>query len=145
MTGAEQIYSVYPRKIAKRAALVSIEKAIRRLEYGEAGEPLTRAVATTRLFCAVIQYAQTPAGTSGQFTPYPTTWFNQSRYLDDTQEWYRNDESKHESLARRNRDALDEVFGKLPRPDRSPILAQPSDRGNKKLAGFTRNLFLEGD
>ncbi len=33
------------------------------------------------------EYARSDAGNQGIFTPHPTTWFNQSRYLDDVRDW----------------------------------------------------------
>lgn len=72
------IYQAYPRKIAKQAALKAIEKALKRLEGpGEVAYLL----AVTR------EYAQSPAGNNGEYTPYPATWFNRSSYLDDPKEW----------------------------------------------------------
>jgi hypothetical protein len=142
MTEAEQIYYIFPRKIAKRAAITSIEKAIRRLEYGEwDNTPLSRQDAATFLFCATAKYSQSPAGNNGTFTPHPTTWFNQARYLDAQQEWYKQPEP--DSLERRNNAALAGVFGTLPNEDRTAILENSNGNGRPSLEGISHPLLAE--
>ena len=83
---ALQIYEAYPRKVGRRDALRSIERALERLprelkwEGNEEDLPYW-------LLGKVEEYAKTPAGNRGYLTPHPSTWFNQSRYLDDPKEW----------------------------------------------------------
>jgi hypothetical protein len=74
---AADIYAAYPRHVARRYAIECIKKAL--LEE-EADWLLER----TRLF------AGSPAGQKGEFTPHPSTWFNQERYHDDEREWFRD-------------------------------------------------------
>lgn len=80
----EEIYALYPRKVGKRAALLSIEKALRRVAHetwiadGREAEFIKD---------RVREFASSPAGNRGLLTPHATTWFNQSRYLDDPKEW----------------------------------------------------------
>lgn len=84
---SEDIYDVYPRHLGMRAAIPAIENALRRLRTIEAkylkGE-------TPEIFLAkkTREFAESPAGQKGQLTPYPATWFHQSRYLDDPGEWW---------------------------------------------------------
>ncbi len=79
---AAQIYQAYPRKIAKAAALKAICSAIKQLRDGDSAlDAVGFLLERTRL------YANSDAGNKGKFTPYPTTWFNQGRYLDNEQEW----------------------------------------------------------
>jgi hypothetical protein len=74
----EIIYQSYPRHIGKRKALTAIEAALKRIDDANSVE---------RLLAIVQEYAASPAGQRGQFTPYPATWFNASSYLDDPAEW----------------------------------------------------------
>ena len=87
----DELYALYPRKIAKRAALAAIKRSLGRLK-GEVAElgipPLTR---FDWLKERVQKFASSPKGNAGQYTPYPATWFNQSRYLDDEKEWFRSE------------------------------------------------------
>jgi hypothetical protein len=82
-----EIYGAYPRKVCRRAALLEIERAIRRLEAGEAGRKMAYSDAVFELLRATVVYAQSPAGNRKQFTPHPSSWYHQSRYLDDPAEW----------------------------------------------------------
>ncbi len=74
----EKVYEEYPRKIGKGFAFKAIKKA---LEALDAEDP----VEAMRL--RVREFAESPAGHKGEFVPYPATWFNQKRYLDDSREW----------------------------------------------------------
>lgn len=87
MHDTEEIYALYPRKVAKRAAIKSISFALTRLHDGEAGQAMSWASAGILLIEATAKFAQSFAGTRGTYTPHPTTWFNQARYLDDPKEW----------------------------------------------------------
>lgn len=91
---SEIVYCEYPRKVGKRKALDSIESAIKRLVSGESKVPMNRDDATVFLIQRTQLFAKSPAGNAGTYTPHPTTWFNQSRYLDDESEWSRK-ESPH--------------------------------------------------
>lgn len=72
----EAIYAEYPRKVGKGAALKAIALACKKHDP----EWLIERVRT---------YAASPAGQAGQFTPHPSTWFNQERFNDDEAEWQR--------------------------------------------------------
>lgn len=77
------IYEAYPRKVGRGKALEAIRKAMRRLV--DRGQPAPAAW----LLARVRAFAASPAGQAGQYTPHPTTWFNQERYDDDDAEWQR--------------------------------------------------------
>jgi hypothetical protein len=83
----EGIYQAYPRHVGKRDALRAIEKAIGRLRKGEFGRKLNDAQIYAGLKERTLYFASTPAGQKGVFTPHPATWFNRSSYLDDPEEW----------------------------------------------------------
>ena len=69
---AEQIYSMYPRKVAKPKALAAITKAIQR-----DGEP--QVYAGTKCYAGI---AAEYSACDRKFIPYPATFFNQERYKD---------------------------------------------------------------
>lgn len=81
----EKVYELYPRKVAKRAALKAIEKAVHRLLAGEyvgmRKNPSTDDV-SCYLQTRVAVFARSREGQDETFTPFPATWFNGSRYLD---------------------------------------------------------------
>ena len=78
-----EIYSAYPRKVGKSAALSKIEHALKSL----ASE--TPARDAKWLLDRVKEFARSETG-RGQFCPHPATWFHQGRYNDDPAEWNRN-------------------------------------------------------
>ena len=102
----EEIYSVYPRKVGRRAALLEIDRAIRRIVHGEAGRQMGEQEALECMQATVIAYASSPAGQAGTFTPHPRTWFHQSRYLDDPKEWFKNGQNRAEQKQQRNHQVL---------------------------------------
>jgi len=70
--GAEKahlIYSAYPRKVGRPAALKAIIRALDKVPYDE-------------LLKSVEAYAAEQAGKDPQYIPHPTTWFNQERWAD---------------------------------------------------------------
>ncbi len=79
---------MYPKHVAARAAIRAIEKALIRiaLELKLAGKEVE--YPSEWLKEQVAAYRESPAGNRGRLTPYPATWFNQSRYLDDQNVWY---------------------------------------------------------
>ncbi|MGA9986683.1 MAG: hypothetical protein WA383_21400 [Terriglobales bacterium] len=101
-----EAYELYPRRIGRQAALAAIKRALARLPRELAGDwweddPIGFLANRLRLF------AMSPAGKRGPYTPYPATWFNQSRYLDDFLEWYREDEGENiADLCRKAADAV---------------------------------------
>lgn len=87
MTDIEVIYSVYPRKVARRKALLEIQRALTRLREGESGPPMGEVQAFEFMKDRVTRYAKSKAGNNGVYTPHGTTFFSQARYLDDPKEW----------------------------------------------------------
>lgn len=92
---SEDLYDAYPRHIGVRVAIEAIGKALKRLnttekKYLDGVEPA--------LFLArkIREFAESPAGQREQLTPHPSTWFNQSRYLDDPAEWWARDREQME-------------------------------------------------
>ena len=81
------IYNAYPRHKDKRFALVSIEKALLRIQKGETGKPMTWQSAVEYLLDRTSAFARSPAGNRGTMTAYPATWMNRGGYMDDPQEW----------------------------------------------------------
>lgn len=81
----EAIYAAYPRKIGKTAAIEKIRIALQSLHKEHGDENFSFLLDRTRKF------ANSPAGKRGEFTPHPSTWYNQGRYLDDPNEWHRVD------------------------------------------------------
>lgn len=90
---AEAIYSAYPRKVGKAAAVKAINAAFQRLCRGE-NPQLAVDHAEDFLLEAATAFAKSPAGNKGTYTPHPATWFGAGRYLDDPREWFRTTESK---------------------------------------------------
>ena len=84
------IYSAYPRRVARGAALPAIRRALDRLcavtpeTFQDAPERFDPA---KWLLESVQAYAKAVAGQEKRFVPHPSTWFNQERYLDDPSDW----------------------------------------------------------
>ena len=71
---AEEIYSHYPKKTGKAAAIKSIEKAL-------------KIIKPEQLSLIVKTYAEKTAWMDRQYIPNPATWFNQERWDDDQTTW----------------------------------------------------------
>jgi len=118
----ENIYQAYPRRVGKSAALKAISKAIKRIAAGDdqpdEGPPDD---AAAWLLTKTRQFADSPAGQQGTFTPYPGTWFNQSRYLDNPAEWSLTDDRSSNTKPGRVRPRPDDDWDaggiKLPPPE----------------------------
>jgi hypothetical protein len=78
----EIIYQAYPRHVGKAQALKAIEKAFKKITPME-------------LLSKVQEYAASPAGKKGEFTPHPSTWMNREQWNDDPAEWHRDDSNVH--------------------------------------------------
>jgi hypothetical protein len=76
----ESVYAEYPRKVGRGAALKAIMSALHRIDDPD---PVAVLIRVTR------EFARSPAGQRGEFTPHPATFYNHSRYLDDPEEWER--------------------------------------------------------
>lgn len=74
----ESVYAEYPRKVGRGAALKAIVSALHRIDDPD---PVAVLIRVTR------EFSRSPAGQRGEFTPHPSTFYNQSRYLDDPEEW----------------------------------------------------------
>jgi len=90
----EELYRLYPWHVGKKAAERAIKNALKRLalELKVSGSPNV-GDEHQWLKEQVSAFAESPAGTrnglfKGYMPPYPSTWFNQSRYLDDQEAWY---------------------------------------------------------
>lgn len=70
----EAIYSAYPKKTAKGAALKAIEKALRKVKAKD-------------LLEAVQAYATATRGSDLSLLPNPATWFNARQWEDDRSTW----------------------------------------------------------
>lgn len=76
---AEEIYKAYPKKVGKPAALRAIANALTKDEYDS-------------LYQKTIAFAEARKDQEKNFTPHPSTWFNQERYNDDPSTWRKDDE-----------------------------------------------------
>jgi hypothetical protein len=126
----ESIYARFPRKEGRGAAIAAIRKAIGRLKEGEGAQPMTWQEAIAFLIDRTESFANSPAGKRPDRSkiPHPSTWFNQQRYLDDSEAWQHISEtweSRSPSIARaeRNRSAWERAFAKR---DRSRALPHPA-------------------
>lgn len=77
---AAKIYALYPRKVARNAALKAISKALKNVPF-------------ETLEGAVMAYASITARwrkADRSFIPHPSTWFNDGRWEDDPKDWERD-------------------------------------------------------
>lgn len=99
MTQAEELYSLYPRKVGKKHALKMIGKALVYVNQNAAlwneehNGSFKLAGGFEWLRERVKMFAESPAGQhhglfDGYHPPHPGTWFHDGRYEDDPQEWY---------------------------------------------------------
>jgi hypothetical protein len=97
-----EVYEIYPRKVGRRKAMTSIRHARTRLHDGIEVKGMAEWVECQRyLVEKTRQFANSPAGNRDTLTPHPTTFYNQSRYLDSEVEWYKltPDEQKQQRRA----------------------------------------------
>ncbi len=72
---AEEIYSIYPKKVAKGKAIEAIQKKLKKFS-------------AEKLLEATSKFAAAWAGVSDlQYCAHPATWFNQERFNDDPSTW----------------------------------------------------------
>lgn len=90
----EKIYRAYPRRVGKEAAVKAIRKALTTVPFED-------------LLEAVQAYSAARMGEDPQFTPYPSTWFNQGRWADDRSTW------KARAGHRSNGGFFDGIYGPL--------------------------------
>lgn len=78
---AEAVYELYPKKVGKVKAIAAIVKVLK-----------SGTITELDLQARVKGYAEATAMWAEQdktYIPYPATWFNQQRYLDDPATWTR--------------------------------------------------------
>jgi hypothetical protein len=82
------LYTAYPRKVGKPAALASIRKAIKR-EAAKADLGMTPAalLAKTRLWATACDQRTAEEPDSAKYIKHAATWFNQQCYLEPAAEW----------------------------------------------------------
>lgn len=95
---ALHIYSAYPRKQAREAALKAIIKAAARLAAEDNGNPVCLLMDATEAYAASPAGQPVPKGTD-DFRPHPATWFNSGGYLDDRTCWQRANGMTHEPVS----------------------------------------------
>jgi hypothetical protein len=84
---AHAIYTAYPRKIGKQAALKAIAKAAKQLAVGDpSGGNWEYLLKRTLLYADAVK--RWPAADK-RFIPHPATWYNRGSYDDDSREWQR--------------------------------------------------------
>jgi Helix-turn-helix domain len=81
----EMIYRDYPKKVKKQKALEAIKKALKAIDDPD---PVRYLLASVR------EFADSPAGKKGNFTPHPASWFNDKQWLDDRSQWQGQGEDK---------------------------------------------------
>ncbi len=82
-------WKVYPRKVGKKAARASWNRAIKTIAVER---NCLVGLAVKDLQEAVEAFAASTLGKDPQFCPHPTTWLNAGRYDDDRAEWDRTSE-----------------------------------------------------
>lgn len=111
MTIAQELYKLYPKHEAKRAAITAIEKAMSRLKCELFEEGIEAPDRMEWIKNRVILYAQARQGQDRDFTPHPATWFNQSRYLDDEEGWFKSGKDRRtKSRAAESYEAIERAF-----------------------------------
>jgi len=73
-----EFWSLYPRKVNKKAALKAWDKA-------------TKETPSEQIIGAAEIYASSDIAAAGEFVPHPATWLNKGAYLDDPAEWERRE------------------------------------------------------
>ncbi|GMU22571.1 MAG: hypothetical protein AMXMBFR13_26560 [Phycisphaerae bacterium] len=129
----ERIYQAYPRHVGKLKAQQAIGKALDRIARS-AEAPADPAA---WLIARVQKFAESPAGQAGEYTPHPSTWFNQGRYDDDPTQWNRgNDPRTAGSGTRTNPARVDAPESKYARMRyRSSASSNPPARNPTGTAG----------
>lgn len=120
----EAIYQAYPRRVGRQVAIKAIKRAVQHVKAR--GHTLREA--EVWLFRKVQEYARSPAGNDGEFTPHPATWFNQGRYDDDPKEWLiknsergRNGHESRNGLSQSDAAEVAEIFSRLEAGDAKPF------------------------
>jgi len=92
-----EFWSLYPRKVNKKAALKAWDKA-------------TKETPAEQIIGAAEMYAASDIAADGEFVPHPATWLNKGAYLDDPTEWERREpKSKDQKRQEANFQVLADV------------------------------------
>ena len=92
-----EFWSLYPRKVNKKAALRAWDKA-------------TKETPAEQIIGAAETYAASDIAADGEFVPHPATWLNKGAYLDDPAEWERREpKSKDQKRQEANFQVLADV------------------------------------
>lgn len=92
-----EFWSLYPRKVNKKAALKTWDKA-------------TKETPAEQIIGAAEIYAASDIAADGEFVPHPATWLNKGAYLDDPAEWERREpKSKEQKRQEKNFNVLADV------------------------------------
>jgi hypothetical protein len=104
----ERAYKNYPLHVGKRAAEKAFAPACSRIAAKQAIDIMA---AGEFIAMRASEYAQTPAGQRGKYTPHMSTWLNRDSFSDDSQHWEVSDgENKAQSNQDKQRDDLAELF-----------------------------------
>jgi hypothetical protein len=82
---AEQIYALYPRKVAPEAAKRAITAALKKIDFETLAERVGEYANHVNAWSHASRYTKDNRDT----VPHPATWFNEGRYNDDPKEWRR--------------------------------------------------------
>ena len=90
---AHDLYKLYHKHLAPREAVRAIENALKRLPLELKLEGINVGNEIEWIKEKIAAFRESDAGRNdglfpGYKPPYPATWFNKSRYLDDQGEWY---------------------------------------------------------
>ena len=92
-----EFWSLYPRKVNKKAALKAWDKA-------------TKETPAEQIVGAAEMYGASDIAADGEFVPHPATWLNKGAYLDDPTEWERREpKSKDQKRQEANFQVLADV------------------------------------
>jgi len=85
LKAAERIYSLYPRKIARKKAIKAICAALAEVEARGEPDPESYLSVRTSSYAASRKAILAKDPDSENFTPHPASWFNAGRYDDEPQ------------------------------------------------------------
>lgn len=95
-----ELYSLYPRKVGRAGALKAIGRALGKVPFLE-------------LKAKVQAFAAAWVGATKddfQYCPYPQTWFNDERYLEDPKEWERRKRNGNGAPIHKQIEALESLI-----------------------------------
>lgn len=108
---AEKLYSMFPRKQGRLAALKAITKALKAETFGVLLEAVTAYAAAVALW----------SEDDHCFIPYPATWFNEERWKDDRKGWELKGASQPSG---KGAGSSASTSGPIPRDERLAILQE---------------------